>query len=352
MAAPGKDAVQNMKRIKETDYGYASARLRVLENRLIGRERMQVLCEIGSREELLTRLSEYGVVIPPERDGEETALLAILRQAYDEVAACVPDRRVLDWMRYPYDCNNLKMALKCHIRHIPADEMRGMLFDFGTIPADRVPALIECETLPEDMPLPPHMAAALADAREVYAKTGDPRVIDLRLDAACYRDMSRAVAETGESILMGWVRAKIDLTNLITTLRVGRLSLGETAEGFLTEALLPGGTIAAEVFCESLSEGEEHLLWSIGRSGDPLLDRVATRIGKTDMSLSAIEKCCDDAFLEQVRRDARAPFGVAVVGGYLYGWETAVRNIRILLAARDAGLSPAATRERVRESYV
>ena len=45
-------------------------------------------------------------------------------------------------------------------------------------------------------------------------------------------------------------------------------------------------------------------------------------------------------------------FGAAVVGGYLVGCETSVKNIRIILAAKDAGLAPDVIRERIRVSYV
>ena len=53
-----------------------------------------------------------------------------------------------------------------------------------------------------------------------------------------------------------------------------------------------------------------------------------------------------------VREGARIPFGAPVAGGYLIGCETAVKNIRIVLAAKEAGLDTSVLRERVRLSYV
>ena len=72
----------------------------------------------------------------------------------------------------------------------------------------------------------------------------------------------------------------------------------------------------------------------------------------TPRSLAAVEKAADDLYMERVRKDAKIPFGSPVVGGYLVGWETAVKNVRIILAAKDAELSPAVIRERIRLSYV
>ena len=111
-----------MRKIKETEYMYASARLRMLENRMVGRERVEALCDAKTGAEVRARLAEYGIAVGGEPGaGEEAVLPGILRDAYDEVASCVPDAAVFDWMRFPYDCNNLKMALKCHIRQLSGE---------------------------------------------------------------------------------------------------------------------------------------------------------------------------------------------------------------------------------------
>jgi vacuolar-type H+-ATPase subunit C/Vma6 len=56
--------------------------------------------------------------------------------------------------------------------------------------------------------------------------------------------------------------------------------------------------------------------------------------------------------MELVREGARIPFGAPVVGGYLMGCEVSVKNIRVVLAAKDAELDTAVIRERIRMSYV
>lgn len=349
------------RKIKETEYMYASARLRALENRMIGRERVEALCNAKTEAEVRARLNEYGIHVGEDAGtnisaSDETVLLRVLQSAYEEVASCVPDASVFDWLRYPYDCNNLKAALKCHIRRLPDTETADLLFDFGTIPAADILTLVESEQPAPELArrVPPALLEALSEARDAYAKSGDPRQIDLRLDRACYRAMLTAAAATGEPILIGWVQARIDLTNILIVLRVLRLELGATAEQFLTEALLPGGGLEPDFFLVALGEtgGEDNLLWRLRTKERPLLENLVRRIEKTDRSLSALETCCDDTYMELIRREAHVPFGVSVPGGYLFGWETAVRNIRIILAARRAGLSSAQTRERVRESYV
>ncbi len=342
-----------MKILQPTEYMYASARIRSLENRIVGRERMEVLIEARGSDEVMDRLAEYGLKLPETADGtpptgeavseaREAMLTEILRDAFDEVERAVPEAALFRYLRYPYDCNNLKAAVKCGIRGISAE---GMLFDFGTVPADKVEALVRegsYETLP------PAMAAAIPAARDAYDRTGDPRRIDTVLDRACYADMLAAARETGDETLIGWMRAKIDLTNILTAIRILRMSMGSVGEAFLQEALLEGGALDAKFFSDACEKGEAGLFEALS----PTAYYRLARVEGDPRPLSAVEKACDDLYMNLVREGARIPFGAAVAGGYLIGCETSVKNIRIILAAKDAGLDTTVLRERVRVSYV
>lgn len=347
-----------MKKMQATEYMYASARIRALENRLVGRERMEVLIDARSADEVMDRLAEYGYAPAEEAEGNtamgaalagearsrarEGMLLAILREAYREVEAAVPDPAVFRYFRYPYDCNNLKAAIKCHIRGISAEDM---LFDFGTVPADEVEeAVREGKT----EVFPPAMAAAALRAREAYDKSGDPRMIDAILDRACYEDMLRDALESGDSTLIGWVRAKIDLTNLMLCLRILRMGQGSVGASFLADTLLTGGTLPEAFFTAAYEAGESGF-WD-ALSSTPYY--ALTHVEGDPRPLSAVEKAADDLYMELVREGARVPFGASVAGGYLIGCETAVKNIRIVLASKDAELAHEVIRERIRVSYV
>ena len=337
-----------MKKIQPTEYTYASARIRALENRMVGRERIEALIEARNTAEAMDRLAEYGLTLP-EIAGEsgealgaarEAMLLAILREAYAEAESSTPCPALFRYFRYPYDCNNLKAAIKCAVRGISTVEM---LFDFGTVSADEVEGLLREGKTDR---FPTAMAAAVSVARAAYDKTGDPRRIDTVMDRACYEDMLAASA--GDETLQGWLRARIDLTNIITTLRILRMGMGDVGGAFLTESLLPGGTLSAESLLSAYRAGEIGLWDAIRRTDYSAL----TYVEGDPRPLSAVEKAADDLYMARVRRDARIPFGAPVIAGYLVGWETAVKNIRIILAAKDAELGSAVIRERIRMSYV
>lgn len=341
-----------MKTLRPTEYTYASARIRSLENRLVGRERIEALIESRTPDEVTDRLAEYGIT-PAETDGHapageavstmrEAMLLTVLREAFDEVEAAVPDGALFRYFRYPYDCNNVKAALKCAVRGIPAADL---LFDFGTVPADRVEALLREGKYDA---FPPAMAAAIPMAKDAFDRTGDPRRIDTVMDKACYADMLAAAEATGDGTLISWVKAKIDLTNILTTLRILRMGTGAVGEAFLAETLLAGGTLAEDFFTKACAEGEARFWEALS----PTAYYRLTRVEGDPRPLSALEKACDDLYMSLVREGARIPFGAPVAGGYLVGCETSVKNIRIILAAKDAGLDTTVLRERVRVSYV
>ena len=340
------------KPLQSTEYMYGSARIRALENRMVGRERMDALVEAKSTEEVLARLAEYG--ISPTGEGEDAAtaatskareemLLSVLRSAYCEVETACPDPTVFRWFRYPYDCNNIKAAMKCLIRDLPPEDM---FFDFGTVPAEQVMELVRTGKYNA---FPPAMAQAAPVAREAYAKTGDPQKIDAILDRACYTDMMQAVKATGDTTMMGWLSAKVDLLNLTLCLRIIRMARGDIGLTFLQDSLLPGGHLEAQTFISAYQEGEE-ALWRKIMFGDYW--KFALAVEKSNGSLAAVERCADDHWMGLVRDGARVAFGAPVLGGYLIGCENSVKNIRIVLAAKDAGLPTEAIRERIRVSYV
>ena len=343
-----------MKKQQATEYMYASARVRALESYMVGQERLPALVDAKDKREVLVRLSEYGEIYHlsvPTHPGvdalalsqaTEEMLLSLLTQAYREVWEAVPDIDVYRHFKYPYDCNNVKAVLKGEVR---GADVGDMLFDFGSVSVHELTAAFSEE---RHTVLPTHMAKAVVDAKEAYAQTADPQVIDKILDRACYADMLESAERCGCDAICDWVREKIDLTNIMICLRILRLKRGETGKLFMKETLIEGGHLPLSFFEDAYDNGEDALLSSLGVR----YDSFATEVASSDRSLATIEKLADDQYMRIVKRDAKVPFGAEVAGGYLVGWEMAVKNIRIILAAKDAGISADVVRERLRESYV
>lgn len=332
------------KRIQEEAYLYAGARVRFFETKLIGQEVLEQLLALKTSGEILDRLGEYGFETVLRPDGgvdREATLLSVIRHAYGELLPSDPHPELLQLFRYPYDCCNIKAVLKAEIR--PTD-LSDTLFTIGTIPSADVVGYVNARNAAA---LPPHMGAAMETAMTAYARTRNPQYVDLYLDRACYEDMLEVAGRLHHPYVYGLLQTKIDLTNLLTAARFLRMARSQAQEAILKESLLPGGTLTAEALLalyETGTEGFAPLL-----NGTPYEGLVAAL---TALDLRAVEKASDDRYMEAVRAARSVPYGLPVLVGYLEGLAQEVKNLRILLAGKDAGLDDGAIRERMRYSYV
>lgn len=317
-------------------------------------------CErfVGARssEEIIASLGEFGcrTVSTTGADGDrvdrEASLMTMLVDAFREVKEMLPTPDAVAFLQYKYDCNNIKSLLKCRVRGV---EPTGMLSDAGSV---SVAALREAVETGEFSVLPCNMAAAAGEAYKNCLRTADTQSIDLTLDRACFSDMAKTAAASGVPFARRYVATLTDLTNLVMTLRVIRM--GGNAEGsangtdsgsrLLEAALLPGGNVEAKVWLDLLGKGEE-AVWSFVRKGE--LAPVARTCG-VGTPLSTVERATD-AHMMTLAREARwLPFGAELAVAYLVGLEIGIKNLRIIMAGKDAHNDAAAIRERLREMYV
>jgi V/A-type H+-transporting ATPase subunit C len=333
------------KKPQSTAYLYASTRMRALENGIVGKDRMAQLADAASIDELYARLEEYGVTLVRE-EGEvqiEPTLNGILHRALTDVQENAPTPEVFDFLRYTYDCHNIKSAIKSYLRKLPCTDM---LFALGTVAPDVVAGMPE---MGDFAALPACMAKAAPEAMQAYEKTGNPRAIDLILDKACFADMLRCAMDSGEDFHVQSVRTQIDLVNLMICLRLVRMDAGEQGKMLLEQALLDGGLLDKHALLAAYTDGQSSVLYLLNRTPYEKLGRL---ISESDGTAAAAERLADDFRMEQLQKAKQIIFGAPVLTAYFYAQEYAVKNIRIVIAAKKAGLAPEIIHERIRTSYV
>lgn len=333
-------------RYKDTDFMYASARVRSLENSVISREKTERLLEAKTSSDIIAALPEYGFELIRKGEDEsilrEETLLSVLECAYSEVSAMCRETPIADFMRYQYDCNNIKAIIKCVSRGV---DPKGMMFNLGTVSPD---ALIEAMREKDYSVLPQNMAEAVPAALEAFASSANPQQIDLILDRACFADMLDFATATDVDYIKDLVKTRIDLLNIITCIRIIRMKMYFAAEPFMREAFLVGGRFDLSFFISALEYGEEVLFSELEYSEyAPLVEKAAH-----DSPLYLIERVADDIWMEKAKKAKYIPFGAPVIVGYLAALEYEVKNLRIILAGKDAGLDTDVIKERLRASYV
>lgn len=325
--------------LQDSDYLYSSARIRAMENSLLSGEQLNRMAEAGSVPELYGMMAEAGISLPTGENGKpdaEAAFDDLLGGAYRAAEEMTPDPALFAGFRYPYDAANLKAALKAMFAD-KSDE--GMISPLGTVsPGALRTAISDMDFIA----FPRNMEEAAYAACSEYSKTNDPQTLDLAIDRACFADLSAVMAK--DAFCQKMLRLRIDLTNMMTCLRVRRF--GEAAVRRFDRFFLDGGSLALSFFQEALSDGD---LFSRLQYGS--YDALAERLEECG-SFGEQERVCDDYWMDRLREAKRIPFGAGVVAAYLYACEYEVKNLRILLAGKAAELPAEKIRERMRRSYV
>jgi vacuolar-type H+-ATPase subunit C/Vma6 len=206
-----------------------------MESRLVGREKLNQLLTAPTVGDVERALEEWGAAKKQEYG---------LKSAFEAVTESLPDKALLHFLQYPYDCHNLKAIEKCRIKGVRPD---ALLIDLGSVSTKRLLTVSEKEVFAL---LPTHMAMGVEAAREAFAKTGDPQEIDFILDRAAYADMAKAAAPYPFATEL--VRVQAELLNLLMCLRLLRMRNGELGRSILIRAALPVGSFDGGRMTEAL----------------------------------------------------------------------------------------------------
>lgn len=326
-----------------TEYMYSSARIRALETRIAGREQIARLTDADSAQTVQSSLGDFGFETVLKADGRidrEATLLTVLRDGFAELEG-MECADAVGFLKYQYDCNNLKSLIKCEAAGVSAESM---LLPLGSVSIEDTRKAFR----DKDYSLfPENMAAAAAEAEEAFAATGNPQKVDFLIDRAAFADMLDCARRSGVPLGERLVTSKIDLVNAMMAVRLIRMRLGAQAAAIFDEVYIDGGTLDKETLTESLS-GEDKLCEALTYGSCSALAELIS----AGAELGALEKAADDIWCRVAKEARYVPFGAEVAIGYIFALEYEVKNIRIILAGKEAGLSSDIIRERLRECYV
>ena len=332
---------------KSTEYMYISARVRAIEATMPGREMIGRMIEAQNTESAAAVALESGILnsVDEAKDPDrlDEVLSRRLKDALDVVESDEGGRRVTPIIRLAYDCANIKAALRCIPHGI---DFSDLLFDVGSLPVERYRKMAESGDFSS---LSKNLAQAAQKAKTDYATTCDPLKIDLPLDRACFADMLSAAENTGDGFTVDFVKTKIDMTNVMMLLRIAGMGKNGLTEGLLSEALIDGGHIGIESLKEATEQEEEELTGKISALVSMRYPRIAEALGS---GTENFENECDSLIEAKLQEARYIPFGIPIVLTFLCKLEYEIKNVRIILAGKAAGLSPDKIAQRVRGSYV
>jgi len=323
--------------MQNTDYAFSVACIRVKETSLFGQTEMEQLLAVPSYEAAVSYLSEHGWEIPAGRPDTNQILRSELLRTWDLLCEIAPDISILYPMILRKDYHNLKAAIKSSLSGFPADTY----FMYPSTLSHEL--LVDAVTRREFGILPEPFAAVGEEAYDVLVRTGDGQLADILIDRAALADILIRAKATQNKLVIDLAELFCAAANIKTAIRAART---EKNEEFLERALSECGTLEKTMLVMEASRGIA-----------PLMSYLSTTVYAAGAALvqeapSAFEKWFDDEGIALLERTKYEFFGPEPLIAYYFSKEAEIKNVRILLAAKENNIPVKEIRQRMRRLYV
>ncbi len=332
---------------RDVDFLYASARVKALETKLLGRNAIDRILEAEGPEEAFKVLgdTEYGNDLANLENvyDFEKVLENSLKRTYKTISDSIKDRRIVKFFTLRHDYHNLKVILKRKIVNL---DVKGYFSKLGEVPVDELQKMAD-----EDITamVPANFKDAFAKAWEVYETTQEPQQIDIVIDRALFEELKGLVEEIGDSLLRDYLASLADLMNIKTMVRLTHMNSDVRV---LERALLPGGNLDSDFFIKQFSEQIQGIIDALMSSPYRKVVEEGLSSWANTGSPAVYERLADNYLLNMVKVGLYKPFGPEPVIGYLAAKENEAKVLRILLVGKINGISSEMIKERLRDVYV
>lgn len=328
----------------QPSYAYAVARLRVLEARLLPREKLMQIVDAQDAAEALRILVEGGIggALQVASAHEYEALLREdLLETRELIRAITPEPQTTARFFYQYDCQNLKILFK--LRALGRDGGEEMLSPLGEIAPEELARKVR-EKDYKELPGPIAQGCAVIENMLLEAAM-DPKRLSAILDRAYF---ATALEGLKKGFLRDYFTAWIDLINIRTVLRLRRAG-GDRAA--LEQLTIPGGGESEQTLARALEESDEGLiqLWQFRPFGPVVVGGIEA-LQQTG-TLAGYERAMDDYLMALAREGKGELMSIRPILGYWLAKESQNRQLRQIMIGKLNGIAPDAIRERLRETY-
>ncbi len=321
--------------LRDTDYGYAVARIRCNELKLLTKSDLELLLSSQSVEECMKRLTDKGYGGKGASYQTERELLkAESENAWELINEIAPDIAVFDSLKTANDYHNLKAITESYI--LGSDYKNMVVY----------PVTVEPETILEAIKtrnyelLPEHMRECAEKAYTVFVEARDSQLGEAIIDRACLLATAEMAKGCGE-LLENLAQHKIFATAIKIAVRC---AVTKKSLFFVNTSLAPCEKLDLKELSEAVIDSPEAVLSYIERVSDGAAE--ALREG-----MSAFEKWSDEKLRDLIAPAKYKSLGPDALAAYLCAKELEIRSVRIILSAKRNGISNEKVRARLRELY-
>lgn len=327
------------------DYGQSVVTIRILEKRLLTRNRLERMIEAQTPEEVLKLLgeTEYSQDMADIHGSQdyEIILKRETERVFSIVRNMIKNTGIVDVLSLKYDYHNLKVLLKSKIT---GKDFSSLLMQAGTIEASKFK--VKFETQSND--LPQEIMEAIDEVQKDFEENHNPQRIDIIVDKHYFRNLSRLAKEIDVKVITDYVEGLIDFQNMITLFRVQKQKRDAR---FLETVIFEGGTISKNKIVASINDNTDTILNKFKK------EKLGTYLVKgleafsETKRLSELEKISDNYLMELNKESKYVVFGPEPLFTYLVAKEREINAVRMIMVSKINNISSDKIRERLRETY-
>ena len=327
------------------DYGQSVVTIRILEKRLLTRNRLERMIEAQTPEEVLKLLgeTEYSQDMADIHGSQdyEIILKRETERVFSIVRNMIKNTGIVDVLSLKYDYHNLKVLLKSKITE---KDFSSLLMQAGTIDASKFKVKFESQS----NDLPQEIIEAIDEVQKDFEENHNPQRIDIIVDKHYFRNLSRLAKESDVKVITDYVEGLIDFQNMITLFRVQKQKRDAR---FLETVIFEGGTISKNKIVASINDNTDTILNKFKK------EKLGTYLVKgleafsETKRLSELEKISDNYLMELSKESKYVVFGPEPLFTYLVAKEREINAVRMIMVSKINNISSDKIRERLRETY-
>ncbi|MBO4927952.1 MAG: V-type ATPase subunit [Clostridiales bacterium] len=320
-------------------YAYAVSGAHVYEKNFFRKSDLDKMLAAPSYEAVVAVLQEHGWTMPDDTRDSGKILDLELSRAWAWVLASAPDPRIFRALILRNDFHNLKAGIKCLLSDFEVDQ------EFIKPSSIDIPLMKDAIENHAFDRLPKPFSSLGQEVYDLLVRTGDGQMADVLVDRKCLEDITSEAESSGVELLINEMEIYTATCNIKTAFRA--IKTGKDSS-FLVKALSDGNkTISKEklVACAEAEKPMEELMGYLSTTS------YSSGTKYLSSSPAEFEKWVDDQMLSLLLPTKNSPLGPEPLIGFYLGKEAEIRNIRIILAAKQNNLPLDAVAGRLRRLY-
>ncbi|MCK5128997.1 MAG: V-type ATPase subunit [Clostridiales bacterium] len=329
--------------IKSTHH--AVARIKILEDQIVGKDRINRMIEANDADEAFKNLQDSGygaaAIVESPRDFENMISIELkqLRELMGEIS---PDEELTDILLMRYDYKNSKAYLKMRMCSLDDD---AAVTDAGKIPPRELREMVFQQ---DTYGLPKHLSDAIDETERQIAIDPNPNKADNIMDRRYISWAIKTAKSKKNEFLISLITAWVDMNNILSLLRVRQMDADVV---LLKDALLDGGTLEHKMIIDAYALNDELLSQRFRHTpyGHQLVSAMDQAIEQK--RAWTFERFIENMFIAYAKEQKKKVFGMDPIIAYIVAKENEATAIRMVMTGKLNKLDADQIRGRLRELY-